>query len=305
MLEKIKHNRVLSGILGMSLGSALYCFAIVFILDKGEFYAGGITGVSQIVANIAGLPYLKSIIIAGMNAPLFVIGWRYVSKRFAILSLASVLLQTALVALFTYFYELGFDPFKDLVHDVSDSNGNIFQSGTIVLSVIGGVICGIGCGLALRVGSSTGGTDIVSQAFSMKTGFPFAIISITLDVSIIVVGAIIGGSVSVAVYTIIRSVISTLTLDKIYTVYKYQKVTVITEKYEEMKNALIARFPHGITVFKATGAYTSSEKWVLESVALTYELEDYREIIKKIDPSAFVYYTAIKGILGKFVRKTL
>ena len=293
-ISELFRNRLFISAAGMAFGSLIYCFSIVFILNKGEFYAGGITGISQIIAKgILNKPMLQSVFVALFNIPLFVMGWRSVSKRFAILSLASVLLQTGLIALFEWVALKGFDPLKD----VSDNK--------LILALVGGMLCGAGCGIPLRCGSSTGGMDIVSQSFSMKTGIPFTLISGTVDTIIIVGGAIVGGSVSVGIYTIIRLIVHVITLDKIHTIYKYQKVTIISEKVDEIKRALIARFPHGITIFEATGAYTNTQKWVLESVVLTYELEEYREIVKNIDSNAFVYHTSVKDIMGKFVRKAI
>ena len=215
-ISELFRNRLFISAAGMTFGSLIYCFSIVFILNKGEFYAGGITGISQIIAKgILNKPMLQSVFVALFNIPLFVMGWRSVSKRFAILSLASVLLQTGLIALFEWVALKGFDPLKD----VSDNK--------LILALVGGMLCGAGCGIPLRCGSSTGGMDIVSQSFSMKTGIPFTLISGTVDTIIIVGGAIVGGSVSVGIYTIIRLIVHVITLDKIHTIYKYQKVQVL------------------------------------------------------------------------------
>ena len=89
----MKKNRLLVSTVGMIIGTVIYCFAIVFILDFGEFYAGGVTGIAQIFANAFGMPYLKSVLIGLINVPLFIMGWRSVSKRFAILSFGSIVLQ--------------------------------------------------------------------------------------------------------------------------------------------------------------------------------------------------------------------
>ena len=115
-MEKNKKNyRLLVSTLAMIIGTTIYCFGIVFVLDMVEFYAGGVTGIAQIIANIFGIPYLKSIIIGVVNLPLFILGWKGVSKRFAVLSLGSILLQMALTALFDYVrIELGINPFEDL-----------------------------------------------------------------------------------------------------------------------------------------------------------------------------------------------
>ena len=300
------HRRLVRSLIGTFLGSLIYCFSIVFILNKCEFYAGGISGISQILAlKVLNIPALQSVFIATFNIPLFIVGWKKVSKRFAILSLLSVLLQTLLIYLFQLANNAGFDPFKGLLYEVESTSGEIVQVGKITLAVIGGILCGAGCAIPLRCGASTGGTDIISQAFAFNSNTPFTYISGTIDAIIIVVGTVLGGNISIGVYTIIRLIVHVITLDKIHTIYKFQKVTIITDKPDEITKEILAHYPHGITIFKATGAFSKTEKFVLESVIFTYELDDYRHIVKENDKNSFIYYTAIKGIDGKFTRRAI
>jgi uncharacterized membrane protein YczE len=178
---------------------------------------------------------LQSIFVALFNIPLFVMGWRSVSKRFAILSLGSVILQVGLIALFQFMLDNGFDLLKDL--DVENHEAN-----KLILAIVGGILCGMGCAIPLRCGSSTGGMDIVSQSFSFKTGIPFTYISGALDAIIIISGAIIGADISIAIFTIIRLIVHVITLDKIHTIYKYQKISIITADYvDEIKAAMDAK----------------------------------------------------------------
>ena len=214
-------------------------------------------------------------------------------------------MQVVLIYLFHLAYQNGFDPCKDLVFEVETTSGVKMQVGRITLALVGGILCGVGCALPLRGGSSTGGMDIVSQAYSFKTNIPFTLIASIIDGIIIIAGAILGGSIAVGVYTIIRLIVHIITLDKIHTIYKFQKVTIITENPDEISKALLVKHPHGITIYKAVGAYSKAEKFVLESVIFTYELEDYRNIIKSIDSKSFVYYTAIRGIMGNYNRRAI
>lgn len=300
MINKIKNNRLLASIFGMVAGTFIYCFGIVFVLDYVTLYAGGVTGISQIFANIFGWPYLKSILIGAINLPLFILGWKGVSKRFAILSLCSILLQMGLTALFDCIKANGFDPFRDLA---TTYDGVI--TNPLVFALFGGALTGLGCGIPLRFGSSTGGMDIVSQKFALSTKIPFTVISGTIDVIIIITGAFIARDISVAVYTIIRLVIHIIVLDKVHTIYNYQKISVVTSKKEEMRLVLCERFVHGVTIFQAEGGYSSTLKWVVESIVLTYEIEDYRKVIRQVDPNAFICFTSIKGIDGRYNKKVI
>lgn len=298
-----KNLRIILSALGMVIGTVIYCFGIVFVLDMCTFYAGGVTGIAQIFANIFKQPYLKSVIIGAVNLPLFILGWKGVSKRFAVLSLCSIFLQVGITALFDYLKLQGFNPFHDLATYYPADSSNV--SNPLVFALFGGALTGLGCGIPLRFGSSTGGMDIVSQKFSLSTKIPFSAISGIIDGTIIVIGALIAKDISVAVYTIIRLVIHIIVLDKVHTVYKYQKISIVTTRKEEIKEALIKNFVHGITIYETMGGYSGEKKWDFETVVLTHEIEEYRKIVKSVDPTAFMSFTAVKSIDGKFVKKVV
>lgn len=298
----IKKNRFLMSILGMIIGTLVYCFAIVFILDFGQFYAGGVTGISQLFANAFGIPFLKSLVTALINIPLFIIGWKGVSKRFAILSLSSTILQVLLFAFFDWLKaDCGFNPFESLA--VYSSDGKVIN--LVVFAMLGGFMTGAGCGIALRMGSSTGGMDIISQKVSLKAGIPFVAISGTIDFIIILAGTIIAKDISVAVYTLIRLFAHIITLDKIHTIYKFQKITIITKHKDALRDVLLKQFEHSMTIFPVIGGYTDESKWCFEIIALTFEVEDYREAILKVDSHAFITYTSLKGISGNYRKKVI
>lgn len=298
-LTQFSRKRNFKVILGMVLGTIIYCISVVWILDLGKFYAGGVTGLSQLISNALdniGITVSKSIFIAIFNVPLFIIGWRGVSKRFAILSLSSVLLQVVVIAILEYFVSKGFNPVADAFRDAS---GNIKESSMLTIAVLGGLVCGVGSGISLRTGASTGGMDILSQFFSFKKGIPFATISLTLDLIIIVLASFVG-NLEIAFYTIIRLIITILVLDRIHTIYKYMRVQIITDHMEEMREALVTNFNHGVTIYQAMGGYSKSNKWVLESVVSSYEAEEYKNIAFKIDEKSFITFTVVKRVYGFF-----
>lgn len=301
MLSNKRRNiRVISG---MVLGTIIYCIGIVWFLDLGKFYAGGVTGFSQLLSDFLGLfdiKISKSLFIALLNIPLFIIGWKGVSKRFAILSVASVALQVAVIAFLEFLAARGFNPFEKIFFE-NGMNG----AGTILtLAVLGGLVTGIGSGISLRNGASTGGMDIVSQYFSFQKSIPFTTFSLAVDGAIIILSAFIGG-LRTAIYTIIRLIITLLVLDRIHTIYKYMRVQIITSKGEEMRAALIESFHHGVTVYRALGGYTGQERTVLESIVSSFEAEEYKNLALKIDKNAFITFTAIKQVYGLFRRSAI
>ena len=282
---------------GMIIGSVIYSFGIVFVLNLGEFYAGGVTGIAQIVATAVGkipnmpdLTGVTSTVIILVNFPLFLIGWRGVSKRFAIASIGSVVLQALVIWLFEEAQRLGFDPLKDIA-----ANGDI-----LTLSILGGLITGAGCGICLKYGSSSGGMDIVSQYVSLKKKISFSKFTLIIDFIIIAGSIVVTGKIETAVYTIIRMIISVLVLDKIHTIYKNMKISIVTDNKDEMRDALVSQINHALTIYEAEGGYSKKKKYVIESVISSYESFEVSRIARQVDPKCFVTYTSIKKIEGLF-----
>lgn len=297
-------NRTFLCWFGMTLGTLLYCMTIVFVIDEGEFYTGGVTGICQILANaVFKMPILKSILVALFNVPLFLVGFKKVSKRFAILSLASVALQTLSLYVFQLIYNSGFHPFKEMFVEMTASD-------RVILALLGGIATGVGCGLSLKYGASTGGMDIISQAFSFKTNKSFGSVSFSIDIFVVLLAMVVSEGTfidkfQIGLYTVIRLATSSITLDKIHKTYNFQKITIITQHVDEVKEAMLKVFHHGISISEGIGGYSGQKNYKLECVCLSYEVEDFRRLISKVAPNAFVYYTPVKGIQGKFNKKAI
>lgn len=289
-LKKLFRNRNFMVVFSTVIGTFIYCVGIVYLLDLVQFYAGGITGIAQLIVNLAGnkMAGLKSVIIIIFNIPLLIMAWKGVSRRFAILSVVSIGLQSLFIFLFELLREkTGFDPFVALKDD------------HLAIAILGGLVTGAGCGISLKHGSSTGGLDIISQYLSLKKHMSFAKFSLAVDLAIIGVAAIFQ-DVSVASYTIIRLIISILVLDKIHTTYKYGRITIITEEKQRMRDAIIERFKHGITIYEATGGYTNKPKYVVVSTIYSFESQDFIELAKKIDPLCFITYSKVARVDGNY-----
>lgn len=291
-------KRIISASIGMVIGTTIYCFGVVFILRLGSFYASGVTGIAQLLSEIidkifnSNFSYFMSVFIGLFNIPLFLIGWNGVSKKFAVLSLASVGLQVVLNTIFQYIYNKYGSPFDSLADN------------RLLLAILGGLVNGVGMGIALRCGSSTGGMDIVSQYLSFKKKTPFTKISFTINFVIIFVGGVVNG-IETAAYTIVNLIICILVLDKIHTIYKFMKISIITEEKGRMREELVKKFNHGVTIYPVIGGYSNAPKYVLESIVSSYEINDYRDIAKMVDPHCFISYTNIKGIDGNFNQNTI
>lgn len=286
-----KHD--ITSFVGVFIGTGIYCFGIVYILNMACFYGGGVTGLAQLIMRVLerltgwDLSYVLSAFITLINIPLFILGWKKVSRKFAILTLFSILLQTLFTIPFTYFYNQGFSPFA------------IFSESKITLAILAGLIMGFAQGIGLRVGGSTGGTDIISQAYAFKTKSSFVSISFYINFVIIALGGLLNG-LEAAVYTIIYLIMSVTILGKVFTVYKYMRVTIVTEEKGRLKEEILKRFNHGLTIYQAVGAYSNTPKYVLETIVSSYEVREYKTLARRVDPSCFIAVIEVKSIDGFF-----
>lgn len=300
--KKEINERLILSILGMIAGTIIYSLSVIWFLEPGGFYAGGITGISQIIVNLLdriGVDIPLSVFVFILNVPVVIIAFKGVSKKFAYLSIASIILQTITL----YILErIDYNPFRELT--AINIDGTYDSGKRLTLAIIGGLLYGVGCGIALRGGASTGGTDLLSQYMTFKKGIPFTYFTFSLDIIVIIGGSIIGNA-ETGLFTIVRLVISVLVIDKVHTIYNYMKVTIVTTEKEKMRVALISNSNHGVTIFEAFGGYSQKQKYVLESIVSSYESPKYRDIAQSIDPNSFIYFSGVKKIYGKFHKNVI
>lgn len=320
----------------VTIGTIVYSFGIVWFLQLGGFFSSGVAGISQIIVKLPSLwggPNLQKYLgltIGLINTPLIILGWRGVSKRYAILTVVSVVLQTLMTSLLTNFTDsplisllIGDGKGMGIVEAIRTGNLNIFttnpimantasfkeiqnnlDTGTkILLALCGGGITGFGISLCLKSGGSSGGMDIVACYLQQKKRIAFTRYSSICDSIIVLTSSIF--SVENVLYTLIRLVTTLKVIDTIYTSYKITRLEVITSKGDEIRNVLIKKFHHGITIFEAVGGYTLSDRKVLEIYVSAYEVHEYLRLIHDIDPFAFVSTTKSKIINGNYIQKTI
>ncbi|MDD3382999.1 MAG: YitT family protein, partial [Bacilli bacterium] len=131
----------------MLLGTTIFTTSLIWVVTLGGFYTSGVTGISQIISlalEKVGINISISYFVVLINIPLFLIGWKSISKRFAIFSVFAVLYQSILILVLEALVRNGFQPFIALQND------------RLTLALLGGFLGGIGSGIVLRGGASGG-----------------------------------------------------------------------------------------------------------------------------------------------------
>ena len=276
------------------LCATFYSLSVMWFLTPAGLYAAGITGLAQIITQIlkvfANFNLPSGILVLLFNIPLFIFGWKRVSKRFSIYSMLFVIVQSILMLDIIPVYTFGIDP---------KENGLLF-------AIIGGLAVGVANGVALRFGTSTGGIDILGQVFSIEKGISIGMFTMMFNVLIAVLGGgILFGDWQISMFTLIRIIISSLVIDRIHTAYNYVRLDIISPNVKEIADRLMRELGRGVTLMNVEGAYTHQQKQDAFMIITSYEVARAKRICLEVDPTVFIVIAPAKGTVGRFVKKTI
>ena len=268
---------ILWNLLLISLGSIVCAVAIKGILIPKEFLAGGVTGLALLVHYLVpSLPV--GVIYFILNIPLFVVGWMFVGRRFFIYSLAGVAIFSVAV-IFPY----KIFPIRDM----------------ILAALTAGIITGVGSGIILKSLGSAGGLDILSIILFKKYSIRPGNIVLAFN-ALLLTAAALRIPLEMVLYTLIYMFVTSYFVNLVVTGMSQRKaVMIISPQWEAISREIMEKLQRGVTVVRGEGGYTGNEIQILYSVITFSELSRFKEIIKKIDPEAFVVVTETMEVMGK------
>lgn len=268
-------------------GCLILSLTINWFLAPAGLVTGGISGLAIIIEalskKIVGFAIPISVTTLVLNVPLFIMAIKQKGFAFVKKSFYSVGITTILIELTSYL-------------------PNIFavEDDLLVTALIGGVGFGVGIGLVLRSGATTGGTDMLATIIRTKyPKFPIAKLVMMIDGMIVTIGLFIFGA-NKAVYAIIAIYITSRVLASVLEGMHYAKAAfIMSEKSEEISKQIMEQIPRGSTGLKGRGMYSKEDKEMLFTVVSQKEITQLREIISEIDPKAFVAIADVREVLGQ------
>jgi uncharacterized membrane-anchored protein YitT (DUF2179 family) len=260
------------------VGAVFAAASFNLFLIPHQLLSGGLSGVAMIVGYFTnwniGLVYFLS------NLPVLIWGLVAVGRKFIFYSVISVF--------FTVW-------FMQII-PVHSTNLHFDQ---IISAVFGGVLLGIGSGITLRIGGSTGGFDIIGSIVTRDRDFPLGSLLLVLNSVVVVALGYFKQDWNLALYSMLSMFIVSRVMDTIH--IRHLKVTAfIITQHKDLLTRRLLNLPRGVTVIKTAGAYSNQEKDMLMTVITRYELAEFRAIIKECDPKAFVNIVETTSVLGEF-----
>ncbi len=261
-------------------GALLMALAANVFLVPLKLAEGGVTGIGIILYHLLGVPMWVTQVV--FNIPILALGlkvkgWRLIRR--SILGVAAYALFLALTA--------GIPPITDQV----------------VLAIIyGGLTMGVGLGLVLRSGGSTGGSDVLALVLQHKLGFSVGSMVLAVDTVVLAMAAI-AFSPETAMWAVITLFISSKVVDIVQVgFYTARGVTIITSRPEPIARRIMLEVERGVTIIPGTGAFTGEPRTILYTVAQRTELTQVKQIVYAEDPKAFVVVAEVHEVLGEGFR---
>lgn len=270
-------KRIAANICLLTVGNLVYAVGINSIIIPQHFLSGGVMGAALIAhyfipALNTGFAYFF------LNVPLFLLGLVSISRKFIIYSAYGMLSLSAM----TVFVQPGV----------------VAIANPILAAILGGIICGVGSGIALRSQGSSGGLDILAVYLNKKFGLRIGSTTTSVSVLVLVAGALFL-NFEAALYTLVYVFTLGKVLDSILTGFNQRKlVIVISNCHREIAEQIMTRLTRGVTYLEGWGGYSGDEKKVILSIITLTELSKLKQMVFDIDPTAFVVVNDTLEVLG-------
>lgn len=284
VLKSISREKYDEKVSASLLYGFLSAIAVNFFFQPGHVYSSGATGLAQILSVLSqrfiGFTIPVSLTFYAINIPLMIVAWYQIGHKFTIFTFITVSMSSLFIQ---------FVPVITLTND------------PIMNALFGGVVMGTGIGFALRNNISSGGTDIVSLTIRKRTGKNVGSISFLVNGTIMLIAGLTFGW-KYALYSMITIFVSSRVTDAVFTKQKRMQAMIVTSQPDAIIEKIHKKLHRGATIIhNAEGTYNHQEKAVLLTVITRAEFNEFKYIMKKADPQAFITISDNVHIIGRFV----
>ena len=283
------HRKIhIKNILMLTVAGIINAFGVTIFMTPVKLYDSGISGTSMLLEQVTP-PYLSlSFFLLILNIPLFLLGLKKQSKAFTFYAIYAV----AIYSLFAW-----------LITDVLPVDVSIASplAGTDLLlcALFGGVISGVGSGLAIRYGGAMDGIEVMAVIFAKKLGLTVGTFVMIYNLILYVICGVVLNSWILPLYSIVAYSAALKTVDFIVEgIDRAKCAIIITEFPGRVCDTLSETFGKGLTRLKAKGGYSNRDKAMIYFVVNRYQVIQMKDIVHSIDPSAYIIISEVVDIFS-------
>lgn len=295
----------------ITIGAALMSLGIGVFLVEARVVPGGVSGLSMAVHYLTNNKMPIGVLMWVLNIPLYIWGTKELGKTFGIRTFYGFTLNSLFIDLFR-----GDIPGLSFIR-LQDTNTirELYKTDFLFLVLIGAVLLGVGLGLIFKFKGTTGGSDIVASIMQKKFGTKPGMAIMIIDFAVISFAGLIiemknlspdRPAFALTLYAFFLLFISAKILDAIIDGFDYARaVYIISDKHNEIGDKIMNELSRGATAIKSRGLYRNIDREVIMTVVTLKELGDVTDLIKSVDPDAFVIISNVHEVRGQGFRRRI
>lgn len=286
-MKKLKNLKIKNFII-LFFAGIINAIGVTIFLQPVKLYDSGISGTSMLLSQVTPEYLPLSLFLIVLNIPIFLFGLKKQGIEFTIYSIFTVAIYAVSAWLITDILPID-------VSIVSPLAGRDL----FLCALFGGLISGIGSGLAIRYGGAIDGIEVLAVIFAKNLSITVGTFVMIYNVILYIICGIVINSWILPLYSIVTYVAALKIIDYIIEGFDRSKsAIIITTKQEEICEKLSSTFENGITFLNAKGYYSDSDKTMIYFVLNRFQVGKMREIVHSIDPNAYISITEVADIFG-------
>ena len=262
----------------LTIAGIINAFGVTVFLAPVNLYDSGISGTSMLLDQVTPEGWSLSVFLLLLNLPLFIYGLKKQGIAFTVYALYTVSIYSMSAWLIT----------DVLPIDVTMASP-LAGSDLLLCALFGGLISGLGSGLAIRFGGAMDGIEVMAVIFAKRLGISVGTFNMIYNVVLYIVCGIVINSWILPLYSIVTYMAALKTVDFIVEgIDRSKAVFIVTGKCKEVCEALSCAFEHGMTVVEAKGFYSGTQREMIYVVINRFQIISMKDLVHDIDPTAYI-----------------
>lgn len=271
----------------LTVAGLINAFGVTIFLAPVKLYDSGISGTSMLLSQLTPETWTLSIFLLLLNTPLFLYGLRRQGAVFTVYAMYTVAV-----------YSLGAWLITDVLPVDVTMASPLAGSDLLLCALFGGLISGLGSGLAIRYGGAMDGIEVVAVIFAKPLGLSVGTFVLIYNVLLYIICGIVMGSWILPLYSIVTYAAGSKTVDFIVDGLDSAKAAmIITTHPDEIARAVSEEFGTGLTIIDAHGFYSDTPKTVLYVVVNRFQTVKLKTLVKGVDANAYMAISPVADLL--------
>ena len=273
----------------LTIAGVVNAFGVMLFMYPVKLYDSGMSGVSMLLNQLTPETYTLSLFLVIFNVPIFIFGLKKQGVAFTVYSVFAVVVYSIASGFISGQFPLDTVPESPLA-----------GTDLLLCAIFGGTLSGIGSGLTIRSGGAIDGIDVLSVIFAKGLGLSLGSFVMIFNTILYVICGIIVGSWILPLYSIITYYIGSNVVDFVVEgLDRSKSAMIVTNKAEEISDALSENFQASGTIINAIGGYTKEDKQIIYFVINHFQINKLKKIVYEIDKTAFISLYDVSDIIKK------